>query len=870
MKIKAFYYLLLITFFSFNSKGQTTTAPNILFIAIDDLKPTLGSYGDNLVITPNLDSIAKNGTVFLNNHTQQAVCGPTRASLMTGKRPDYTKVRDLKTKMRDMNPDIVSIPQYFKANGYITAGTGKIYDPRCVDEFLDKPSWSIPYIRENNIPYPEKYGKPAIGYYQNKKIKAQIKTLENEAKAKGAKNTNKYITSKYKPPFETSNAPDEAYTDGAIAEHAMTLLDDVTKNQSKPFFLAVGFKRPHLPFVASQKYWDLYNREDFKIAPFQKKSKNGPDLAYHSSGELRSYKDPGNIEYTISDEKLLSIDADTQKELIHGYYACVSFVDTQIGKIMAKLKQKGLDKNTIIVVWGDHGWHLGDHSMWNKHSNFEQATRSPLIVYSPYINKPIKVSSPTEFVDIFPTLCEMSGLEIPENLDGKSLLPLINAQTTSVKNYAVSQWPSGKNTGYSFRTAKFRYTVWVEGKKSTDKITSKDIVAQELYDYENDPLETVNYFGEPRYKAIQTELVLKSQVFFNNEYEKASTKKKIKKNTSTKSIKEILKKNFDTNTVFIGATLGREQLGTKVEKLFLKDFKYSTSRNFAKQSYVHPEPTIWNWGKIENFIAFGEKNNIDLRFHSPISPQASRWAKTDTRTAKELEKNMTEFMTALCQKINNVKTIKWMDVVNETIERNGDWFKDKPGVKQWENPWVKMGYNEDGIPLYILKAFKISNKYAPNISQVYNQHGGMEPVMWEKVKKTILYLRAKGYKIDGLGWQAHLKENSRVVDNPENLKYFSELIDWAHANNLDFHITEFDYHLKPGDNTPQNYKEQAEAYTKILPILLEKRKTGVVTFNVWGMIDGVDGKNHQYLYDENLKPKPAYFAIKKSIENSGK
>ncbi|MBG7631364.1 MAG: sulfatase-like hydrolase/transferase, partial [Bacteroidetes bacterium] len=827
--------------------------------------------GDHLAITPNLDNIAQNGTVFLNNHTQQAVCGPTRASLMTGKRPDYTKVRDLKTKMRDMNPDIVSIPQYFKENGYITAGTGKIYDPRCVDEFLDKPSWSVPYVKEHEIPYPEKYGKPALGYYQNEEIKNKIAILEKEAKAKGIKNSYKYIADNYKPPFETSNAPDEAYTDGAIAEHAMTLLDDVTKDQSKPFFLAVGFKRPHLPFVASQKYWDLYKRADFKIATFQKKSKNGPDLAYHNSSELRSYKDPGNIEYTLSDENLLTLDADTQRELIHGYYACVSFVDTQIGKIMAKLKQKGLDKNTIIVVWGDHGWHLGDHSMWNKHSNFEQATRSPLIVYSPYINKPINISSPTEFVDLFPTLCEMSGLEVPENLDGKSLLPLINAQSKSVKNYAVSQWPRGKDMGYSFRTAKFRYTVWVKGKKSIDEITEKDIIAEELYDYENDPLETENHINDPRYERIQQDLIAYSKIYFATERNKTLQKTTTKVKVSDKPIKEIVKDKFPSNNVMIGATIGKTQFNTEVEKLFLKDFNYATSRNFAKQSRVHPEPTIWDWEKVDEFIAFGEKNNIDLRFHSPVSPQASRWAKTDSRTAEELEKNMTEYMTALCKRINNVKTIKWMDVVNETIERDGDWFKDKPGVKQWENPWVKMGYNKDGIPNYILKSFDISNKYAPNISQVFNQHGGMEPVMWEKVKETILYLRAKGYKIDGLGWQGHLKPASRVVEDSKNLKYLGELIDWAHANDLDFHITEFDYHLKTGENTPENYKKQADAYTKILTVLLEKSKTGLVTFNSWGISDLDDGLNtHRFLYDENMKPKPAYFAIKNALVDGDK
>jgi len=852
-----------------NIYSQESKKPNILFIAIDDLKPTLGSYGDNIAITPNIDNIADKGSVFLNNHTQQAVCGPSRASLMTGKRPDYTKVRDLKTKMRDINPDILSIPQYFKENGYTTVGTGKIYDPRCVDEFRDKPSWSVPYISENDIPYPAEYGKPVLGYYQSAEVKKKYAEIELEAKSKGKKNTSAYARKNYKPPFEISNVPDEAYTDGAIAEHALTLLDDLDENSEKPFFLAVGFKRPHLPFVAPKKYWDLYNKDDIQLAPYQKKAVNAPDIAYHNSGELRSYKSP-DIEYQINDENLLELDAKTQKDLIHGYYACVSFVDSQIGKIMKSLKEKGLDKNTIIVIWGDHGWHLGDHSLWNKHSNLEQATRSPLIIYSPFINKSVKVESPTEFLDIFPTLCELSNLEIPENLDGKSLFPILNGSATKVKDFAVSQQPRGKKTGYSFRTEQYRYTAWVEdGKKSTDKLTSEDIIAQELYDYANDPLETINLFGDKKYQLIQQKLIEQSNTFFNAELLKAASKRKKKIKKESKSIKGILKEKYASDEVFIGATLGFEQLRTKVKKLFLKDFTYATSRNFAKQTYIHPKPGEWRWDRIEDFIAFGEKNNIDLRLHGPISPQASKWAKTDSRTPEELEKNMTEFMTALSKKINNEKVIKWMDVVNETIERDGDWFKDKPGVKAWENPWVKMGYDKNGVPHYITKAFEISNKYAPNISQIYNQHGGMEPVMWEQVKKTILYLREKGLRIDGLGWQAHLKETSRVVDNPENLEYLSNLIDWAHTNNLDFHITEFDYHLKKGTNSPENYKKQAEAYADILRVVLEKRKSGVVTFNVWGMVDSEDGRNkHRFLYDENLKRKPSYYAIKKTLKES--
>ncbi len=860
MKTKNYFFIIFIFSLSLFAYSQQEKKVNVLFIAIDDLKPTLGSFGDSYAITPNLDKFSEKATVFLNNHCQQPVCGPSRASLMTGKRPDYTKVRDLKTKMRDVNPDIVSIPQYFKENGYATIGVGKIYDPRCVDKNIDKPSWSVPFYKERNLEYPKEYGPPAFGYYQNKEIKAKIAALIEEAKEKGVKNPAKYVRNKYKPPYETSDVPDEAYMDGAIGEKGMELIDELSKNPAEPFFLAIGFKRPHLPFVAPQKYWSLYDESKIPYAAFQQKSKNGPNVAYHNSPELRSYKDDA-IEYTIDDENLLSLDKKIQKKLIHGYYAATSFVDAQVGKVLNKLKEKGLDKNTIVIIWGDHGWHLGDHSMWNKHSNFEQATRSPMMIYVPEISKGIQVNSPTEFVDIFPTLCELTNLEVPVILDGKSLASIVEGKSTSVKKYAVTQQPRGKSTGYSFRTEHHRYTVWIKNnKKSTDNISAKDIIAQELYDYINDPSETTNHFGEEKYRVIQKELIAYANEFFRAELAKS------KKKVVTQRIKDILKNDYPNESIFIGTTLGREQLGTAVEQLFLKDFTYATSRNFVKQRFVHPRPNVWNWEQLDRFIKFGKENNIDLRLHSPISPQASDWAKTDSRTAKELEKIMTEFMMALSKKINDEKGIKWMEVVNETIERNGEWFRDKPGVKEWENPWVKMGYDKQGVPLYISKAFGIANKYAPNISQIYNQHGGMEPVMWEKVKKTILYLKEKGYRVDGLGWQAHLKVHSRVVDDPKKLEYLAELIDWAHANDLDFHITEFDYHLKTGDNTPENYRKQAEAYSKILKIVLEKRKSGVVSFNIWGIVDSADGKNHhRFLYDEEMNPKPAYFAIKNTL-----
>lgn len=864
MRNRILFFLILFTVALVQAQ-QGKKAPNILFIAIDDLKPTLGSYGDSYAITPNLDKLGAKSTVFLNNHTQQAVCGPSRASLMTGKRPDYTKVRDLKTRMRDINPDILSIPQYFKSQGYTTVGTGKIYDPRCVDKFVDKPSWSIPFVREYKLPYPKEYGAPAVGYYQNSEIKAKIDELTKEAESKGVKNPNKYVLDRYKPPFERSDVPDAAYTDGAIGLDALKKLDALAESPEKPFFLAVGFKRPHLPFVAPNKYWDLYDPKKINLAPYQKKVKNGTNLAYHSSGEMQSYKDP-SITYTVEDG-LLKIDEKTQRELIHGYYACVSFVDTQVGMILDRLKAKNLDENTIVVVWGDHGWHLGDHSLWNKHSNFEQATRSPLMIYAPGIAKGVKVTSPSEFVDIFPTLCELSGLEIPANLDGKSLQPLMNASQKSVKDVAVSQWKKGKNTGYSFRSEKYRYTAWLKPNiKSVDGVKKSDIMVEELYDYVNDPLETTNFIDVASHKEIHKKMKAAAMAYFAAE---STPKVSVAQEVPKESIKSLVEKHYDTDRVYIGATLNHRQLGTDVEKLFLEQFTYTTPENCAKQSRVHPEPGVWDWTQIDEYLAFAKKNNITVRVHGPVSPQASRWATSDNRKPEELEKVYTEFLKASCKRYNKNKTVKWMDVVNETVTRKGEWFAEKPGAKDWQNPWTQIGLDENGVPLYITKSFEIANKYAKKKSLVFNQHGGMEPVMWERVKKTILYLKEKGYRVDGLGWQAHFKSTEEVSLDKKSLEYFSELIDWAHANDLDFHVTEIDYKIWDGNATPEALELQAAAYANILKILLSKRHSGVVTYNTWGMVDGVGlhKDKHLFLFDANGKAKPAFKEVKKAIEN---
>jgi iduronate 2-sulfatase len=423
--------------------------PNVLFIAIDDCKPVLGCYGDRFVKSPRIDQLASHGTTFLNNHCQWAVCGPTRASLMSGLMPESTGVMGFK-QMRAKLPDLVTLPQYFKNHGYETTGTGKLNDYRCVEgghESDDPLSWSVSYSSGSKNPYHTK-GKISC---------------------------------------EASTNDEREHGDRQICDTGIERMNQLAKS-AKPFFLGVGFKKPHLPFVAPSNYWNLYDRADIQLAEFQQKPKNGEPNAWHDSSEMRQYSDIPNKG---------KIPKAKQRELIHGYYACVSFVDSLVGRLLDNLEQLGLTENTIVVLWGDHGFHLGDHGQWGKHTNMEQATRSPLIIVNPAAQKKgIKTSNSSGFIDIYPTLCELAGLPIPGSIHGRSLVPMLERPDTKVRNGAISMFRR-KGLRYAYRTARYRYVEWI-GKN--------EVIARELYDYETDPLEKVNLAADERSKSLMEQL----------------------------------------------------------------------------------------------------------------------------------------------------------------------------------------------------------------------------------------------------------------------------------------------------------------------------------------------------------------------------
>ncbi|HAI11862.1 MAG TPA: iduronate sulfatase [Phycisphaerales bacterium] len=374
---------------------------------------------------------------------------------------------------------------------------GKIFDPRSVQgTALDDPaSWSIPHF------HPRADAESERGYRDPQVVK-RLRKLTAQAKAKGIKgykNIMKHIG--YLPTTECVDVPDDAYYDGKLAKHAVNTLTELSKDDA-PFFMAVGFKKPHLPFVAPKRYWDMYQREEMELASWQKMPQSAPDIGFQDSWELRGIYDVP----TQGD-----LPQDMQRRMIHGYHACVSYIDAQIGKVLDALDASGKAENTMVILWGDHGWHLGDHGMWCKHTNFEQATRSPMIISAPWISsKGTSTQMPTEFVDIYPTLCDLAGLPKPTHLAGESLLPVLNDPSKIIKQAAISQFSRWSEDGepvmgYALRTQRYRYIEWVQ-KPYRKGAKSGKVIARELYDYQVDPDETRSFTDDPTYAQVIGEL----------------------------------------------------------------------------------------------------------------------------------------------------------------------------------------------------------------------------------------------------------------------------------------------------------------------------------------------------------------------------
>lgn len=430
--------------------------PNLLIIGIDDLRPELNCYGAAHIHSPNIDRLAERGTLFEHAYCQYAVCGPSRSSMFTGRRPDTTKAYNNKTHFRDTLPDIASLPEYFKNNGYKSYGFGKVLH----NTHRDPQSWSEPqlYLTENQ------YASPG---YEDKK-----------AGIDGYHASNKLI-----PLFEGPDVEDDAYRDGLTNIAAIAKLKSAAQSD-QPFLLFMGYQKPHTPFNAPKKYWDLYDPQELPLAPNPFPPQGAPGFAMSDWRYVHSFggvPDEGPFPEPLA------------RKTRQAYFACVSYIDSLVGDLIAALEETGEADNTIIALWSDHGYQLGDHGMWCKHTNFETSTRIPFIIVDPRKrSRGQRSHARVELIDMYPTLADLAGLEAPEHIDGKSLAPLIaNPKAWDKQDtLAFSQFNRGGNQGYSVRSKDFRYTEWRHAK------TGK-IVAQELYDHRSDPQENLNVAQSP-------------------------------------------------------------------------------------------------------------------------------------------------------------------------------------------------------------------------------------------------------------------------------------------------------------------------------------------------------------------------------------
>ncbi len=448
------------TLFSLSFIGDLVAKEkNVLFFFIDDLRPELGCYGQKGIQSPHIDALATEGVLFERAYCQQAICAPSRISMLSGQYPDSIGIDDLWTPLRKARPEAMSMPRYFQERGFVTASFGKVYH----HQRDDRKYWS------------EILDRPGVKY-ASKKVQASMERRKKEALKNGATALEAASASKG-PVVEIGEVSDDVYQDGAVAVQA---IQSLRKNKGKPFFMCVGFAKPHLPFAAPKAYWDLYKRVGFLVAD-RKMPEGSPELAFTKWNELRAYQGV-NAEGPLSD--------DLTRELKHGYAACVSYVDAQVGRVMAELERLGLREDTIVVLWGDHGYKLGEHGLWCKHTNLELDTRVPFIVSAPGIEKGKRSKALVEMVDVFPTLAKLTGGKVPKSCDGKSLEPILKKPDGKFREFVLSRYPRGSTIGYSMRKERWRYTEWI-------KANSKKIVYRELFDHAETQLAPRNLASDP-------------------------------------------------------------------------------------------------------------------------------------------------------------------------------------------------------------------------------------------------------------------------------------------------------------------------------------------------------------------------------------
>lgn len=429
---------------------EQTKKQNILFISIDDFRPKISSYGETKMITPNIDKLASEGLQFNNAYTNIAVCGASRASLMTGIRPSLNRFNDFSTRAQVDTPQAISLNQLFMDNGYETISYGKIYHHS--DDFQQH--WS------------EKDKGQIQSDFQDPK------SIERVNNAEKGEYGNKNLT------YEYPDVDDYAYNDGKITQNAIYKLK-VLKEDDQPFFMAIGYVSPHLPFIQPKKYWDMYDHDSIQLADNSYQPENSPFIAIeaqHNSAELRK-----NYLDIPAQGKL---DDDLARNLIHGYYASVSYMDALIGELIKELDDLGLRDNTTIILWSDHGYFLGEHGFWCKHSTFHEAVKIPFIMSSPGYAKNQITDSFTELVDVYPTLCELANITPPTYIHGKSLTPVLKNPSIQLKDEIYTRYKQGE----AVIDANYSYTEFYRG---------KTYVGNMMYDMKTDLKQNIDISKTP-------------------------------------------------------------------------------------------------------------------------------------------------------------------------------------------------------------------------------------------------------------------------------------------------------------------------------------------------------------------------------------
>lgn len=773
--------------------AQKTEKPNVLLIMVDDLRPELGCYGLQGIHSPHIDKLASEGVLFQRAYCNVPVSGATRASLLTGVRPTENRYVDYNTWAQKDNPTAKPFPLLFKENGYRTIANGKIFHHKtdfaeCWDE-----NWRGKSKYEKWDTYVDSDGK-----------------------------VDKKMTF-----YMDDDVVDEVYIDGQTAQKTIADLQRL-KKEGKPFFLACGFLKPHLPFYAPKKYWDLYSPSDIKLPDNYVVDKtNIPAVAFHTWQELRKYSGIPT-KGSLSDEQAL--------KMIHGYRACVSYTDAQVGKVLAELKRLGLEKNTIVLLVGDHGWNLGEHGLWCKHTNFDTSLHAVMMMKGGKLPKGKKVNEIVEFVDIYPTVCELAGLKPGGGLDGSSMVDLCHGIDKNWKNNAHSRYLAGE----TYIEKDYHFTEYVDRKHI--------FRGNMMFDHAVDPAENNNLTADPQYEEMTN--------YMRNE---------LHTRIANRGLKDYYAKYFPVGTIVAPAMLDEPDFTS----LLSKHFNSITAANVMKPIFLQKEEGKYDFADADKIVDYALAHNMKMRGHTLVwHRQTPDWWFVDEKgnnvSKEKLYKRLETYINEVMKHFKG-RVYCW-DVVNEAMSDN------------WKENYRRSKWYEICGEEYIEKAFEFAHKADPNAVLFYNDYNLSIPGKRENTYRMLRNLINKGVPIHGLGMQAHISiVNFKKEEFDKAFAIFTSL-------GLKIQITELDVSIYAQRNkklsqdpqmefTKDIETRQAHTYREMFD-LINKYSKSITGVTIWGLADNrtwlnshpvPKRRNYPLLFDTTYAPKKAYREVVNSV-----